>query len=65
MKKLKVGTLLIVLGNILYLVSMYFTRNETSDFGDFSSGLLIGLSIGCNLIGIILTVIYMSQNKLK
>ena len=63
MKKLKAGTLLIILGNLLYLAYIYFCGNETSDFGDFSSGLLLGLSIGVNLVGIILTVAYMSKNN--
>ena len=63
MKKLKTGTLLIILGNLLYLAYIYFCGNETSDFSDFSSGLLLGLSIGCNLVGIILTVAYMSKNN--
>ncbi len=65
MKKLKTGILLIILGNLLYLAHTYFTSNETSNFGDFSNGLLVGLSIGCNLIGIILTVIYITSNKQK
>ena len=63
MKKLKIGTSLIILGNLLYLAYIYFCGNETSDFGNFSSGLLLGLSIGYNLVGIILTVAYMSKNN--
>ena len=63
MIKLKTGTLLIILGNLLYLSYIYFYGNETSDFGNFSSGLILGLSIGCNLVGIILTVAYMSKNN--
>lgn len=63
MRKLKTGTLLIILGNLLYLAYIYFYGNETSDFGNFSSGLILGLSIGCNLVGIILTVAYMSKNN--
>lgn len=63
MKKLKTGTFLIVLGNLLYLAFTVFTGNETSSFDKFSSGLLIGLSIGCNLVGIILIVAYMSKNN--
>lgn len=66
MKKLKMGTLLIVLGNIFYLTYILFCGNEVSDFGNFSSGFLLGLSIGCNFVGIILTVAYMSnENKDK
>ena len=63
MKQLKTGTLLIILGNLLYLAFIFFSGNETSDFGKFSSGLLVGLSIGCNFIGIILLVAYMSKNS--
>ncbi len=65
MKKLKTGISLIILGNMLYLASLLFTSNKASSFGEFSSGLLVGLSIGCNLIGIILTVSYMANNKDK
>lgn len=62
MKKLKTGISLIILGNILYLVYI-FASSKTSSFGEFSSGLLVGLSIGCNLIGIILTTSYIANNK--
>lgn len=50
----KMGIFLIVLGNILYLSYIYFCGNETTNFDNFSSGLLLGMSIGINLIGIIL-----------
>ena len=63
MKKLKIGTALIILGNLLYLAYIYFCGNETSDFSNFSSGLLLGLSVGINLVGIILTIAYMSKNN--
>lgn len=38
MKKLKIGTFLIVLGNVLYLVSMSLMDSNSNSFGDFSSG---------------------------
>lgn len=47
MKKIKTGILLIILGNLLYLAFTFFTGNETSSFENFSSGLLVGLLIGC------------------
>lgn len=65
MKKLKSGISMIILGNLLYLSYIYFTGNESNSFSDFSSGLLLGLSIGCNLIGIILVAIYTSKNDVK
>ena len=50
------GIWLIVVGNILYLASVVFGGSTRSDFSDFSSGVLIGLSLGCNLVGIVLIV---------
>lgn len=55
-KDLKIGLLLIILGNLLYLVYIFFTGNEKSTFSDFSSGLLLGITVGCELVGVILTV---------
>lgn len=60
---LKAGISLIVLGNLLYLIYVYFANNGTSNFNDFCNGLLVGSSIGCNLIGIILTATYIAKNN--
>ena len=66
MKNLKTGTCLIVLGNILYLVYIRFCSGESnSNFGDFSNGLLLGISIACNLIGIIMFARYIVKSKEK
>ena len=63
MNKLKMGISLIILGNILYLSYILFTGNETSSFGEFTKGLLLGLSVGTNLVGIILSIIYVVKEK--
>ena len=63
MNKGKTGILLIILGNILYLAYTFFCGNEVTSFSEFSSGLLLGLSIGINLTGIILLVLYISKNE--
>ncbi len=66
MKTGKMGISLIILGNLLYIANLLFGRNDVaSSFGDFSSGLLIGLSIGSNLVGIVLTVANMAKNNLE
>ena len=65
MNKGKTGILMIISGNILYLAYIFFCGNETTPFGEFSSGLLLGLSIGINLTGIILLVLYISKNDKK
>lgn len=61
----KIGFCLIILGNILYLSYIIFCNNESSNMGDFSSGILLGLSIGINLIGIIFLAIHLSNNRKK
>lgn len=63
MSKDKIGICLIILGNILYVAYVFFFNNESSPFGDFTSGVILGLSIGINLIGIILTVMAFSSKK--
>ena len=65
MNKGKTGIGLLILGNILYLAYTFFCNNETTSFGDFTSGLLLGLSVGINLIGIILIALYISKNEKK
>ena len=63
MNKEKTGILMMILGNVLFLSYIFFCGNETTPFGEFSSGLLLGLSIGINLTGIILLVLYVSKNE--
>ena len=53
LNRLKVSVALIILGNILYLALSFFSDSNSS-FQEFTSGLLLGLSIGINLIGILL-----------
>lgn len=63
MKKENYGIFLIVLGNLLYLSYIFFGSKVSSNFGEFSSGVLLGLSIGTNLVGIIATVRSMSKKE--
>ena len=60
MNKGKTGILMIISGNILYLAYIFFCSDEITPF---SSGLLLGLSVGINLVGIILLVLYISKNE--
>ena len=63
MNKGKTGILMIISGNILYLAYIFFCSDEITPFSEFSSGLLLGLSVGINLVGIILLVLYISRNE--
>lgn len=63
MNKGKIGIFLIILGNLLYLAYTFFCSHETTPFAEFSSGLLLGLALGVNLVGIILLTIYISKKK--
>ena len=62
---MKTGLYLLILGNVLNISYIYFCANETNSFGEFTSGLLLGLSIGCNLVGIIIIVMNLPKDKKK
>ena len=55
-KKLISATILIVLAEVISLSRTYFTEG-TSSISSFTSGILLGLSIGMEIIGIILLLI--------
>lgn len=63
LKNLRLGLFLIILGNILYMCYIYFNGNESSSTNEFSSGLLLGLSIGINLVGIINSALYVKNSS--
>lgn len=62
LKRLRTSLILIVLGEIL---SWFLDLSSGSDFSEFTSGLLLGLSVGMKLIGIILLVISVVKYKEK
>ena len=63
MKKENYGILLIILGNLLYLSYIFFFFIFSSSFSEFSSGVLLGLSIGTNLVGIIIISKNIAENS--
>ena len=62
---LQSSVILLVLGEILSWALNYFEESNTSAFSDFTSGLLLGLSAGMKLIGIILILIYIVKSRGK
>ena len=66
MKKLILGISLIILSIVLYISKNYFSKQETTNFDKFSSGILIGLSIGIFLVGIVVIICYIvEKNKIE
>ena len=65
MKNAKTGLYLIILGNLLYVSYIFFGQDEISNLGEFTSGLLLGLSISINLVGIILSAISLAKEQEK
>ena len=59
----KTGIVCIFLGVLLYVAYLVFCGKEISAFGDFSSGILLGLSIATNLVGIVLAASSWRPNK--
>ena len=63
LKRLKGSALLIIAGEVLYWASYYFSNNDNSNFVEFTSGVLMGLSIGMKVIGIVLLLISIIRYK--
>ena len=63
MNKSRLGIFLVILGNILYLLYIFFGNSSVTSFGEFTSGVLLGLSIGINLVGIVLICMSFSKDK--
>ena len=57
LKNLKLSAALIILGELLSWALNYFASDATSNFSEFTSGILLGLSVGMKLIGIILILL--------
>lgn len=55
-KKLISSTILIILAEVLSLSRVYLIEGST-DFSQFASGLLLGLSVGMEIVGVILLFI--------
>lgn len=62
MKKTKIGLGLIILGNLLYFLNEVLTLSS-SNFGDFISGLLLGISVGINIVGIVLIILSFKKEE--
>lgn len=62
-KQTVIGLTLIILGEVLYFIQNFISRNY--NINDFISGFLLGASIGLNLIGIIVSIISICKNDKK
>ncbi len=64
-RKLKAGALLIVFGELIAWISNYAAERELSSFGGFASGVLLGISVGMKLVGIVLLFIFIVKYQKK
>ena len=58
LKELKVSLFLIILGNVLYWTLEFLSSDNNSAFSEFTMGILLGISVGMNIIGILLLIYY-------
>ena len=58
LRRLKISIILLILGNVLYLASSFLSNSNNSAFSEFTSGLLLGIAVGINIIGILLLIYY-------
>ncbi len=63
MKNLKIGTIFLIIGSILFFLFTIFSGIQLSDFDKFFCGLLIGAAIATYIVGIIFIIIYICKNK--
>ena len=54
LKRLEGSILLIIIGEVLFWALSYFSNNDNSNFSEFTSGVLLGLSVGMKVIGIMI-----------
>ena len=59
------GIILTTNSNLCEYLKKYFSSGEKSDFSEFSSGILLGLSVGMKIVGIILLLISIIKYKGK
>lgn len=58
--KLKTGLFLVVIGEVLYLLLEFLARG--SNISDFVYGILFGISMGVNLVGVFVLAFYIFKN---
>ena len=63
LKKLKMSAGLIIIGEVLYWALYYFSSNDNSNFSEFTSGVLLGISVGMKVIGILLLLFFIVNYK--
>lgn len=63
-KKLISATILIILAEVLSLSRMYFVEG-TTNFSEFTSGVLLGLSVGMEIVGVVLLFCIATYDKKK
>lgn len=63
-KKLISATILIILAEVLSLSRMYFVEGATN-FSEFTSGVLLGLSVGMEIVGVVLLFCIATYDKKK
>lgn len=63
MNELKAGLSLVVIANICYVLYIYFSKDNTTNLSDFLSGLILGSSVGANIVGITTIAKYIGKQK--
>ena len=63
-KKLVSATVLIIVAEVLSLSRMYFVEGATN-FSEFTSGVLLGLSVGMEIVGVVLLFCIATYDKKK
>ena len=62
-KEIKISIVLIIMGEALFLVNKYILVDKTGNITNFTSGVLVGISLGLKLTALIILIIQILKKE--
>lgn len=62
-KEIKISIVLIIMGEALFLVNKYLLGDKTGNITNFTSGVLVGISLGLKLTALIILIIKIAKKE--
>lgn len=62
-KEIKISIVLIIMGEALFLVNKYLLDDKTGNITNFTSEVLVGISLGLKLTALIILIIQIAKKE--
>lgn len=62
-KEIKISIVLIIMGEALFLVNKYLLGDKTGNITNFTSEVLVGISLGLKLTALIILIIQIAKKE--